>query len=313
MKKKIWAGTYSEHGSEGIYELDWQDGRLNRPSLFTTVRSSKAIARDPLTGRFASTIERPQEGGIALIAADGAILSTLFFEASTPCFLTWKEGRIYAANYHDGTLSVLAAEGNVLKLVRRVQVREGAGCHQVLLSGDQILVPALFLDRLLVFDEEGVLTSSIRFENGTGPRHGVLTKDGGRLYLVAELSNELFVLAMPEGRILARASVLPEDEKHQRGTAEIRLSADEKTIYVSTRGRNLLSVLDADTLKLKQAVYSGGNGPWTFELIEDTLLCANRASDNLVLFPVLADGTLGEVRQVVEVPAAVSLAVSGVS
>ena len=73
-------------------------------------------------------------------------------------------------------------------------IREKAGCHQVLLWQDLILVPCLLLDRIMIYGQDLEKKGEIVFERGTGPRHGVFTEDGRWLYLASELSNEFFVI-----------------------------------------------------------------------------------------------------------------------
>ena len=171
----------------------------------------------------------------------------------------------------------------------------------------KLYVPSLFLDRIVI--DDGERFKSIRFNQGTGPRHGVVTKDGKYLYLVSELSNELFVISLENNEILASTSVLPCGEKHKRDTAAIRLSEDEKHAYVSTRTLDIVTVIEMNDHipNVIQIVDCGGKHPRDFILLDGYLLCANRFSNNVVSFAMHADGTIGRKVSQVTVPQAVSL------
>ena len=43
MKKKIYAGTYTGTGSEGIYCFDFEDGRFSEAELFCKIANPKSI------------------------------------------------------------------------------------------------------------------------------------------------------------------------------------------------------------------------------------------------------------------------------
>lgn len=306
--KKLIAGTYtSDHVSKGIYSFTFEDGRFSQPRLFTEIKSPKYTAAS--NGRIASIGEFENGAGAALISPEGEKISTIGYEQRTSCFITFHGNRIYTANYHEGSVSVLEMENDALKLVNRYQIREGAGCHQVLFHGDEVLVPCLFLDRIAIFDADLNYKKSIRFGAGTGPRHGVFTKDGKTLYVASELSNELFRFNMEDWSLTGRTSVLPEGETHIRDGAAIRLSEDEKKVYVSTRKVDLISVIDADTMTWKQSVYSGGRHPRDFIVLDGYLLVANRYSNSVVSFRLREDGTIGEETGLISIPSAVSLTV----
>ncbi|MBQ7681244.1 MAG: beta-propeller fold lactonase family protein, partial [Oscillibacter sp.] len=143
------------------------------------------------------------------------------------------------------------------------------------------------------------------------PRHGVFSADGTRLYLVSELSNELFVISTGDWAILSSISILPGGLTHQKDTAAIRMSSDGRFLYVSTRTMDLLSVveLDGDTPRLVETIPCGGQHPRDFILVGDWFLVANRFTNSVVSFPRNADGTIGAQGNEIRVPGVVCLAV----
>ncbi len=307
MKQTIYAGTYTGTGSQGIYRFVFEDGVFGEPEVFCQIKSPKYIA--PSGDGLVTVADFPNGSGAALVSSGGEILHSVAYEGNTSCYIMEADDYVYTANYHAGTFTVLKKEENTLKLVRSVQIREGAGCHQVLLWQDRILVPCLFLDRVMIYDREFNRLGSIHFNVGTGPRHGIFTKDGKILYLVSELSNELFVIECGTWKILSSISVLPNNEKNQRDTAAVRLSDDEKYLYVSTRTKDVISVIDlqGDTPELIQVVSCGGRHPRDFILCGNWLLSANRFTNDVTAFAVHADGTIGRMTGKISIPEPVSL------
>ena len=308
MKRTIYGGTYAENGSEGLYAFEFEDGRLSPARVFCPLPNTKYLTLTE--GGIAVLCDFAQRSGAALLDFQGNILSTAAYEGCTSCYITAEPGTVYTANYHEGTVSRLQLGDRTLQYRDTTLIREKAGCHQVLRWGQTLLVPCLFLDEVRLFDSNMNPTGAIAFPEGTGPRHGVFSKDGARLYLVSELSNELFVISTGDWTILSHTSVLPGGQTHRRDTAAVRLSADGRHLYVSTRTMDLLSVveLDGDKPRLVQAVSSGGQHPRDFIRVENWLLVANRSPGTVVSFALNADGTIGEKSGETVVPGVVCLA-----
>ncbi len=307
MKKTIYAGTYNSKEAKGIYCFSFEEGRLSDPKLFCEIDNSKYIGC--FGNQIVSLCDLKEGSGIALIDGEGRIRDSLAFEKPTSCYVCEHEGKIYAANYHAGTLSLIAVEEGRLKLLKSVLIRDKAGCHQVLFHEEKILVPCLFLDKVLIFDEDLCKETEIVFPKGSGPRHGVFNKDHSKLYLVSELSNELFVIDPTDWHIEDQVLLLENRVKDVKGTAAVRLSGDEQYLYVSTRGVNILSVisLQGEHPELIQNVSCQGDHPRDFILLDDCLLCANRFSDEVVSFTIGEDGRILSIKDRIRVPQAVSL------
>ena len=309
MKKTIYAGTYTGKESHGIYQFFMEDGKLSDCSLLASLKNPKYIAVQ--NGKIASISENAEGGCAALLNTKGEILDQIRFEADTSCYIAFgPDGCLYTANYHAGTVSKLAVEDDHLRFVNTAIIREGAGCHQVLFYDDLILVPCLLMDMIVVFDQDLNRKDIIRFNAGTGPRHGVFSKDNTKLYLVSELSNELFVLKAGTWEVLHQIPVLENNEKQVRGTAAIRMNEQETRVYVSTRGKDVLSVINIEGEEpvLMQNTYCGGRHPRDFILCDGYLISANRFSNNAASFELNEDGTIGKEVSGIEVPEAVSLA-----
>ena len=307
MKTMLYAGTYTAKSSQGIYSFSFEDGRLSSSQLFCEIKNPKYLTKKD--NCLITVADFDYESGVALINAEGDIKNKIAFEKRTSCFITSEDDDIYTANYHTGVVTHLKLVQDELKFINSIQIQDGAGCHQILVFHDRILVPCLFLDRVFIFDRSLKKIGSIHFNANTGPRHGVFSKDGKYLYLVSELSNELFVIETDEWNIIHQIPVLMSQEIHVRDTAAIRLSDDEKFIYVSTRTKDVISVIELEVHKptVIQTVSCGGKHPRDFVLLGQYLLCANKNTNEVVSFKINDDGTLGKIVDRIEVPEVVAL------
>lgn len=307
MKTMLYAGTYTAKSSQGIYSFSFEDGRLSSSQLFCEIKNPKYLTKKD--NCLITVADFDYESGVALINAEGDIKNKIAFEKRTSCFITSVDDDIYTANYHTGVVTHLKLVQDELKFINSIQIQDGAGCHQILVFHERILVPCLFLDRVFIFDRSLKKIGSIHFNANTGPRHGVFSKDGKYLYLVSELSNELFVIETDEWNIIHQIPVLMSKEIHVRDTAAIRLSDDEKFIYVSTRTKDVISVIELEDHKptVIQTVSCGGKHPRDFVLLGQYLLCANKNTNEVVSFKINDDGTLGKIVDRIEVPEVVAL------
>lgn len=314
-----YVGTYASPEAPGTYRfrLDTQSGALDAPELIYPQTNTKYAAWSQ--GLLATVTEKDGAAGVALLDTAGAVpvlLDTRLTEKTTACFLTWQDGALYSANYHDGHVLIYTVEDGRLCLSRRLYIGQEAGCHQALFHDRWLLVPCLRRDQVLLFDREDDFRQAgvLEFPAGTGPRHGVFTKDHRRLYLVSETSNQLFTYRV-EGLSFTLEdvqSVQPPDFSGKGDTAAIRLSGDERTLYISLRGAGAIAVfrVGGERPALLQHVSSQGKEPWDLLLVPGgkILLAANRKSHEIVSFALEADGTIGSRLGAVTIPQCVGMA-----
>jgi 6-phosphogluconolactonase len=280
-----YCGTYASPNGRGVYRFDFDErtGRLSGPELVFRARDAKCLCRTG--GALAAPVQEGERAGIALFAPDGRELAKNLFETKTGCYLLREGNRLYSANYHEGTVTVLDPE--TLAVLGRAEAGPEAGCHQVISSGGLFLVPCLELDEVRLYDGALEQVGKLSFPAGTGPRHGVMDRAGRRLFLVSERSRQLFVFRAA-GRDFVPAGTFPAADSGE--CAAVRLSRDERFLYVSTRGADVLTVFrlrDCAAERVRE-LPCGGRHPRDFDLTPDGrwLLCLNRDSDNLVSFPV---------------------------
>ena len=263
-------------------------------------------------------------------------------EQDCPAYVTGDGEFWYTANYHDGGIriykltetsnfpgneklptAILTGEdaaggekncGNALanlQLIHKLETGRESGCHQIILAGPFLLACCLVRDQILIYDRtrNWQQVGTINFPKGTGPRHGIFTRDGQTLFVVSELSNELFVF---QNLKLVSAQPLLEQNDLPAAAAAIRLSPDEKFLYVSVRERNVICVfaLAGVTATKIQEVPCGGDHPRDLVLTPDGkfVLAVNRYPGSIVSFSRdQASGKIGKAVSSITIPQAVSV------
>lgn len=140
------------------------------------------------------------------------------------------------------------------------------------------------------------LSKKFKVPDGSGPRHFTIHSSGKFLYLSAELTNMVHVYAIDNDGNLEHKqglSSLPESFKEPNLIAEIRLSHDNKKLYVSNRGHDSLALFNVENgggkLSLNKFVPTGGQYPRNFDLNEKILIVGNQNSNELKVFKILAN------------------------
>lgn len=121
---------------------------------------------------------------------------------------------------------------------------------------------------------------------GSGPRH-TLWHPSGHLYVLTELSREVFVLAADrEGRWRMLSATGLVGALDDDTAAEIAMTPDGETIYAGVRGSNTLGVLRVrgagDRLEQLALVDAGVHWPRHHVVVRDTVLVAGQLSSEVV-------------------------------
>jgi 6-phosphogluconolactonase (cycloisomerase 2 family) len=136
-----------------------------------------------------------------------------------------------------------------------------------------------------------------------------------RAYLACELTPKLFVLdALEEGRFRTAGehALVPEGGPVSYG-AHIAIDRAGRTLYVSNRGANTITVFALDARgepRVVQHVPTGGNWPRFFLLREgrSEVLVANERSGTVNTFQIGRDGRLTAIGRRLTIPGVVFLA-----
>lgn len=142
----------------------------------------------------------------------------------------------------------------------------------------------------------------VALPRGSGPRH-MVRHPSGHLYVVTELSCELFVLAPSEdgswrlvGGTPLGAGTLPND-----AAAELAMSRDGEFLYAGVRGSDTIATLRVrgagERVEPVALVDAGVDWPRHHLVVRDTLLVAGQLSDEVVSLTLdLRTGVPGRVR-----------------
>lgn len=193
-----------------------------------------------------------------------------------------------------------------------VGVRVSRAHQAVFLPGDTVLTVDMGFDLVRVWHRSGTALRPVQqvvLPRGVGPRH-LLCHPSGHVYVVTELSQELFVLAADRAgvwRVVSGTRLHPAALADD-AAAEIAASRDGAFIYVGVRGSNTVATLrvhgDGASLAPVALTDCGVDWPRHHVIARDTLLVAGQRSDDVVSMTLdERTGVPGRVRHRTAVPA----------
>lgn len=321
--EKYFLGTYTHRVSKGVYSFEFNpnNGQASNLTLIHEAINPFYLTLGP-TGLLYCIDNNPNEtepGGIVAIKTENPskVLCSTYDAAISGTYIAYNESkqRVYLANYDINELSLYEVIHRRLILQDRtknigivgpkVEQQDGPHPHFINETPDgRLAVCDLGLDRIFTYDVTAdrhfKLVATLVLPAGFGPRHLRFNREKNIAYAVGELSSQVASLAYDQttGRfeIIEINSTIPASWTKHNGAAAIRISADNRFLYVSNRGYNSIAVFRIQAhLQLVQNIQSGGDFPWdiNFSKAEDFLLVANQRSDNLSVFSRNAnDGTL---------------------
>lgn len=244
-------------------------------------------------------------------------ISKLNTESFAPAHIALDQTGKYAfvSNYMGGVVMVYAInEDGSLKKQQRIDLEnpEKSHAHSVTISADnsRAYIADLGNDKIWIYDldaEKGVMIPneqvSVSLENGSGPRHFAIAKDGKTAYSVNELNSTITAFEVLENgglKVIQIISTLPEDYSGKNSTADIHLHPSGKFLYASNRGHNSITALKVETggkLNVLDHFSTEGETPRNFALSPsgDHLYVANQDSNSIVHFEV--NETTGDLMQ----------------
>ncbi len=216
-----------------------------------------------------------------------------------------RDGKVWVANYIDGTVALLQTEGENTPVQDKVVAFTGSGpdkkrqlsshphCIVPTPDGKYLCVNDLGTDRIYILTPELELISVCSLPSGCGPRHLVFSHDGKVAFSSNEMGSSVSIMRYLDGVLthIYTVSTLPAEYQGISTAAGILLSKDGNHIYVSNRGHDSVSVfrVAGEKLTLEGFIPSFGISPREIALSGDFLLCGNELSDNITVFS-LRDG-----------------------
>ena len=216
-----------------------------------------------------------------------------------------RDGKVWVANYIDGTVALLQMERYNTPVQDKVVAFSGSGpdkkrqlsshphCIVSTPDGKYLCVNDLGTDQIYVITPELELISACPLPSGCGPRHLVFSRDGKVAFSSNEMGSSVSVLQYLDGTLkhIDTVSTLPSEYQETSTAAGILLSEDGNQLYVSNRGHDSISVfhVTGEELTLEGFIPCFGISPREIALAGDFLLCGNELSDNITVFS-LKDG-----------------------
>jgi len=305
-KYLLYIGTYTEHGSKGIYVcgFDSASGHLTPPQLAGETSQPSFLTVAPSWKFLYAINELDQSNGqstgavsafsIGPAAGKLTLLNQVSSRGPGPAYITFdRNGRyILVANYTLGSVVVfpVSADGSIGESSAFVRHQghsvnprrqQGPHAHAILMSPDNrfALVADLGLDELLVYPfdaSRGTLGQPriIKTDPGAGPRHLVFGAGGNVVYVINEMGSTVTAYSYrPADGAMApiqTISTLPSKFVGESTAAEVVLHPSGKFLYGSNRGDDSVVVFGVDakngTLHLIERVPTEGKTPRNFAL-----------------------------------------------
>lgn len=322
---KLYVGTYTSEGSEGIYQCSFnkESGDLilentikgidnpsflsiseNRKYLYAVSRTTKEVEK---TGGFVVAYTIEKDGNLKM-------LNKQVSNGFGPCHVNVSKDGKYAgiAAYFSGTTSLYPIDKNgKLKVASSTIInkgksinkerQEGPHAHSIQFSpfDNSVFSADLGTDQLNIFKlEKDKLVPAqqpyVKMKAGAGPRHFQIHPNGKIIYVINELNSTISVLLKSNNKWerVQDISTLPADFNGDSFCADIHISNDGKYLYGSNRGHNSIAIFSIDTksnlIEFKGTVPVEGDWPRNFTLSPegDFMLVANQKSGNISVFKI---------------------------
>ena len=284
QKYLVYVGTYTDHGSKGIYayHFDSSTGKMTSLGLAAESTAPSFLAVDS-SGRFLYAVNETETyngqptGAVSAFAIQPdtgklSLLNQVSSRGTDPAHINLDRTGKYAlvANYTSGSVAVFALlkDGRLGEVTSFVQHRgssvnperqKGPHAHAIALSPDNrfAVVADLGLDQLLVYSFDaakgtlGAKPEVVKASPGTGPRHLVFSTDGRFLYMLNEMQSSVVAYSYDttSGALhgLQTISALPKGFSGENTAAEIELDPSGKFLFASNRGDDSIAVFAIDS------------------------------------------------------------------
>ena len=281
----VFVGTYTDHGSKGIYayRFDSSTGKLislgfagesAEPSFLAVDSGGRFLYAVNETGNFNGQ-PTGAVSAFAIQAGTGklSLLNQVSSRGTDPAHITLDGTGKYAlvANYTTGSVAVfpILKDGRLGESTSFVQHKgssvnperqKGPHAHAIAMSPDNrfAVVADLGLDQLVVYPFDatkgtlGANSQVVRTAPGVGPRHLVFSSDGRFFYVINEMQSSVVAYSYNESsgglHELQSTSTLPKSFSGDNTAAEIVLHPSGKFLYASNRGDdNSIAVFAIDS------------------------------------------------------------------
>ena len=271
-----YVGSYSYTGkAKGItvYDVDVEKGRFEKRCEVEVNNSSYVIVSN--SGKTLYSIA--DEGVVSFrILENGALtrLNSANIKGMRGCHLSTdaEDKYLFVSGYHDGKATILKLnpDGSIGRIVDGVfhkgygsvaerNFRPHISCTRRTPDGKFVMVADLGIDQVKIYrfnerEEKLIQVDAIRCDLESAPRHFRFSSDGRFIYLMYELKNVIDVFTYETGERAPKIEKIQtistvnhvKDEGLLTAACAMRLSYDEKYVYCTNAGDNVLTVYSRD-------------------------------------------------------------------
>ena len=319
---KLFIGTYTRNGSEGIYMANFNadkgvlsDKKLvaktSNPSFLAIDQDQKMVyaANENDSGLVSSFRWNEEDQKLDLINQQPSY-------GAYPCYIDVNKtgDKLAVANYGTGNVAFYQISNGKLEDSATIRQHTGKGPNPNRQKGphahfskfrpelNMIYTVDLGIDEVIAYTVNsgnfGEGFTALKLNGGDGPRHLAFHPEKNQAFVINELSSTIVSASINqetgEFEAIDRISTIPEDYEGENSCADIHISKDGKYLYGSNRGHNsiaIFAVADDGKLEGLGTVSVKGDWPRNFTLSPDGnfLLVANQRSNNIVVFNVNQD------------------------
>lgn len=311
----FFVGTYSVSiagmaaGGEGMYRVrfDTDTGAFDPLVLAVKCINPSALVASP-SGTYIFAVrevfgdQNPALQSFQANCSGGLTkVSDVPITSELPCHIAFDpvQSRVASAQYWSGDVAICAATNGVLHAPQKIvhtgtglnaARQEGPHPHFVMFTdnGSVLHVVDLGLDKIACYrlDGQGNVTqeSWLTLPAGCGPRHMAVAQNAQRAWVVCEL-DECLIAIKRSGLGWAISSIqngFAPPKGIDGSAAAIRLSPDERHVYISGRRQSQIAGFSCDGSSIG-AFESGGQTPREFVITPDGrwIISANQDSNTL--------------------------------
>ena len=234
-------------------------------------------------------------------------ISINYWEGSLDLFKLNKNGKLLNHINHINHNNLTLYNKNERRQVKNredhwVNRQVGAHAHSIHYWGNKVYIPDLGENSIFQYNfnpveenEKNVLQyeKQIKLKPGCGPRHMVFSKKWNCAYVSNELNSSVCVLELVNNsmKVIQYENTYNKDKikNIKNYVSEIAISKDERFIYISNRGVDIISIfkiIQSGKLKYINSISTYGKTPRHFVITPDNkyIISANQDSNSLVVF-----------------------------
>ena len=284
MKELVFIGNYST----SIKICEFENGNLKIINEIKDIESPSYLSIN--NGVLYAVSEKEIGKILTYNIKDLKKINYKIINQSLPCYLSTDKNhkKLAVSNYGSGSIYLyeINQNGEIGNEIKR-QKYSNANMHFSKFIEDEIYGIDLANDMIHIYNNQLDEKSIIQTPKNSGPRHAVIIKN--LLFVVTEISNQILVYERKKDdyKLIQEISTI-KDKKVKTYAGAIKISKNNKNIYVTNRGENTISVysLIKNKLELIQNIHCYGDFPRdiTLNKTEEYALVANQKSDNISIF-----------------------------